>query len=274
MSEFQKDNSFDLNNISAYKLSIQVNLDGFSFFILNNEETRLLAWQYTTVTISSENFIARRLKEWIESEKILCENFNSVNVTYFSGEFTCIPEALFEENKNHSEFRLLFPDLVNQKIVSFRDEKSKTFLLCAIPANLEQLLIQQFNNYTLTHPVQHLIKGLHEIESTSGNRVAIWLDIKKFFITIVRNNQINLVNRFNYLNSNDILYYTILTLKQLEISPQKSFLYLSGHLDKKGDLVVKLNKYFGLVEFLKPNKGLKFDPGKMNIPRHKLISLF
>ncbi len=272
MAEFSADKSFDLNNTSKYNLSIQVSLDGFSFLIL--DKNRLLAWKNTVAKISSEKFVARRLLEWLDSEKVLQKKFNTVEVTCFFRKFTCIPEAFFEEDKKQKVFELLFPDLTSQNIVVFRTDKSVDRLLCAIPDNLEKLLFKQFGDYLLAHPVQHLISGLQQVKTVSENKMAIWVGSKELFITIIKNEQVQLVNQFSFSNSNDALYFAVSALKQIGISPHKTSLYLSGYLDGKKDLMVKMDKYFGRVDYLKPNEEWKLDAEKFEIPQHQLISLF
>ncbi|MFW6257315.1 MAG: DUF3822 family protein [Prolixibacteraceae bacterium] len=272
MVEFITDNSFDLNNTSAYNLSIQVSLDGFSFLIL--DKNRLLAWKNTVAKISSEKFIARRLREWLDSEEVLQKKFNDVGVTYFSRKFTCIPEAFFEEDKKEKVCELLFPDLTGQNIVACRTDKSVDRLLCAIPDNLEKLLIKQFSNYLLAHPVQHLTAGLQQVKTASENQMAIWLGAKNLFVTIIKNEQVQLVNQFSFSNSNDVLYFVFSALKQIGISPHKTSLYLSGYPDGTKDLLIKMNKYFERIDFLKPNEEWKLDAENLEIPKHQLISLF
>ena len=274
MSEYQKDNSFDLNNTSAYKLSIQISLDGFSFFILDDNNNRLLAWKKTTVTISNENFISRRFTEWQESEELLKKDFRQVEVMYFSPQFTWVPQNYYQKEKNYRLFETLFPETESQKLISVPATDSNDRLLFAVPVDLTDFIKQSFNNLSLNHPVCALLKGLEQADSELDNCLTVWIGVKDFYLVVKKNKKVQVINVFSYIAGNDILYYIISALKQLEISPNKSHLFLSGRLDKVGDLIVKINAYFAEVDYLGPNKELRFNPENVVIPKHQLISLF
>jgi len=273
MSDLVTDSIFDLNKTTVYKLSIQVSLDGFSFFVLDVADNRLLAWCKKSVTISNFSFIARRFEEWLHDEELFQQAFNEVEVVFFSDKFTLVPNNFFEDSQKTELLKLLH-DEANNPSVLYDALDLQYKLVFSVPTPFYNLLNQKFSNHSVHHPLQRLLQGMEKTESKRDKKMALWIGTRFFYLMVLNQGVIQVVNAFSFAVGNDILYFSLSTIKQLDLAPQDVNVYLSGQMDKIGDLVVKLNKYFNQVDFLKPDKYLKYNPEKVVIPKHQLVSLF
>src|SRR5680860_695844 len=102
------DKSFDLKKTNNYILSIQVSLGGFSFSVVQPQNNQLLVLKHTPLKISKEQFLTRRLKEWINSEEILQKNYRNCRLIVFTEKFTLLPEHLFFEEKSREIMQLFY----------------------------------------------------------------------------------------------------------------------------------------------------------------------
>lgn len=273
MSDLVTDSLFDFNKTTEYKLSIQVNLDGFSFFVLDTTDNRLLAWCKKSVTISNLSFVARRLEEWLNEEELLQHSFKEVKVLFFSEKFTLVPDNIFEDSQKTELLELMHPNIKNQSV--FHDALNSDYrLLYSVPTSMYKLLNKNFNNCSLHHPLFYLVSGMEKMESKKDKKMALWIGSSFFYLLLLNKGVIQIVNAFNFATGNDILYFSLSAIKQLDFAPKNVNVFLSGQMDKIGDLIVKLNKFFDPVDFLKPDKYLKYNPEKVVIPKHQLISLF
>ncbi|MBK6285166.1 MAG: DUF3822 family protein [Draconibacterium sp.] len=104
MSDFINDGLFEIAKTKNYILSIQVCLDGFSFLIVDPNEKQIVAIKNSPIKISNENLLARHLKEWLTSEALLKNQFESVRLIYYSENFTLVPKEYYAEKSKKFGF--------------------------------------------------------------------------------------------------------------------------------------------------------------------------
>jgi hypothetical protein len=271
MHDLITDQSFELKNTSEYKLSIQVSLDGFSFFITHKTQRRLLALKNTRVTISSEKFIARRFAEWANSEEILSKPFSEVAICFITPKFTFIPNQLYEKKKENSIVSLLFDAQVNSQIINNSIDGLQSTLLFSIPVELKNEFDKVFNNYTLIHTGTVLTQQTLQLISNQETSLTLCFSSNNFLLFLQKEGSLILANNFDYNHPNDVLYFALTALKQNNLVPRQCKVLISGQIEKESEYIDLLKNYFGQTYFLLPD--LKFTPEALNEPLHQFISL-
>jgi len=271
MHELITDKSFELKNTNEYKLSIQVSLDGFSFFVTHKTERQLLALKNTPATISSEKFLARRFAEWASSEEILSKPFSSVIICFITPKFTLVPNELYDKNKESSIVNLLFNAQVNSQIIDNTVDGLNTNFLFSIPVELKNEFDKFFKKYALIHAGTVLTQQAQQIISNEETDLTLFFSPDRFFLFIQKENNLLLANSFAYNHPNDVLYFVLSAIKQNNIKPQQCKLLISGQIEKEGEYITLLKNYFAQSYFLLPD--LKTTPEKLNEPLHQFISL-
>ena len=135
MHEFFEE-SIDLENTFEYILSIQVSLNGFSFSILYPIENKVLAFKNSPLKISNSGLLARRFKDWYESEEILHRNYQHTKLIVFSDKFTLIPEHLATPSSKEEVSHILFQDGSKLKFAENMVKPLKAKLLFTLPEGL------------------------------------------------------------------------------------------------------------------------------------------
>lgn len=248
--------SFDLEKTNEYILSIQISLDGFSFSVYNPEENKVIAFKCSPIKISGLNLILRHFSEWVEAEEILQKNYLKTSLIYFTTEFSLIPESLFNSKLVHEatnrlteESKLKTP-IINS--IDGLDTPAKIFFY--IPTDLNELIQQKFTSATLIHPVQLVIKSIPE--SIKKNKVVLLYNKKSSLIIASRNNQILLANGFSTNHPNDLVYYILNTLMQLNLNLKESELFIAEALVKDEKTEQLLHPYFTDISYLLPPETL------------------
>ncbi|SHJ69125.1 Protein of unknown function [Tangfeifania diversioriginum] len=271
MHDLITDQSFEPKNISEYKLSIQVSLDGFSFFVTHKTERRLLALKSTRVTISSEKFLARRFAEWANSEEILSKPFSSVTICFITPKFTLVPNELYEKNKASSLVNLLFDAQVKSQIIANAIDELSTTLLFSIPVELKNEFDKVFNSYTLIHTGKVLAQQSLQLIGPQETGLTLFFSPDNFSLFLHKEGTLILTNSFTYSHPNDVLYYSLTALKQYKIAPKQCKVLISGQIEKESDYITLLKNYFGQTYFLLPD--FESTPEPLNEPLHQFISL-
>ena len=250
MFDFITDDSFDYDKTKQYILSIQVSLDGFSFLMFHSGENKIVAFKNIPLKISSENLLARRLKEWLESEVLLKKPFESVRVLFFAESFTLVPDEYFEEEYLQNLTSVLFYENACTRTVKNKIDSLNAHLIFPIHAEIIETIHQFFpENLEITHPVAKIIQ--RPPESKKRNNAVIILSGKYFFMTVIRNNILLLASGFQAIHQNDLVYNVLNAFQQLEIARSETDLYVAGSLKQYAEIEDLLRPYFESIGTLK-----------------------
>lgn len=242
--------SFDLEKTNEYTLSIQISLDGFSFSVYNPQENKVIAFKCSPIKISGLNLILRHFSEWVEAEELLQKNYLKTSLIYFTTEFSLIPESLFISKLVHEATNRLTEEnkLKTPVINSIEGLNTLAKILFYIPTDLAEFIKQKFSSSELIHPVQFVIKSIPD--SSKNNKVILLYNKKSSLMVASRNNQILLANGFNINHSNDLVYYTLNTLMQLNLNLKETELFIAEALVKDEKTEQLLHPYFADISDL------------------------
>lgn len=243
---------FQIENTFEYILSIQVSLNGFSFSILCPTNKKILVFKSVSLKISSDKLIARRLKEWYQSENILQKTFQKTRVIIFSNKFTIVPKTLHKNQLNDELAHILFKESSG---LQFAENLIKTIdakLLFTLPEDFHQIIGETIGECEITHPIKSLINNLPE--NTSKNSLILLFNDTDLFLVLEEDKKLLLANSFSINHANDAVYFVLTTLAQMEISAKNTKLYSAGKSPFFNDTSKSFEKYFSSVELFLPAK--------------------
>jgi hypothetical protein len=264
------DDTFDLENTKHYNLSIQVSLGGFSFSIVDPQKNQLVVLKHIPLKISSEVFIARRLTECIETEKLLQNTFQKTKIIVFTEKFTLIPEHLFvaEEKKNmlHSLFEISDENRIEENSL----EKFKTKLLFSLPDKLETVFGENNPGFSFVHPLSVIAGQLPPIKKEYG-LVALF-EHAFLYTFFYKNAEILHANRFSIKHMNDAVFFLITIFNQLKINRNETELFVAGSLNIPDEPEKITGSYFREISLL-DQPGIIIKPEFKNKRPYKLFPL-
>jgi len=268
MFSLKTDPSFDYNQTEEYKLSIQVNPDGFSFSVLQRNKPKLMALGSFPVTVSSEKFLGRRFEEWFETQELLQKKYAETRVSCYSPKFTLIPSDFYAYQKQDQVVALNFGE---QKENTVRDNylpDLKANLVFIIPNALVEAFNKIFPDCPIHHPVALLHQTIQERYSEEKNKLLLALYFQKtsFGLLIYQNGQLLQNNNFSYSHQNDVVFYVLSVLKALKISSFETLLLLAGHVKQNDAVHSLLSGYFEKTTFLNPS--FPYNKNVFNEPLH------
>ncbi|NQU54940.1 MAG: DUF3822 family protein [Bacteroidetes bacterium] len=272
MFEFVTDESFDLEKTYEYILSIQVCLDGFSFSVVCPTENRLLAFKSTSLKISSNSLIARNFKEWATSEALLQKPFKKIRIVVFSNKYTLIPEQYSNKELKLEIPKILFDENNELEIAENVINKLEARLVFALPAGINRIFTEQFGECEIIHPLK-VIANQHS-NAEKGLSLLLILDSENIYITLFNKNTVLLSNSFKQAHANDVVYYVLTVLKQLEIEPQTTELLYIGKSEIENDAINVLKKYFYKTDILSATNPIQIDDKIQLQPIHHHFILF
>ena len=195
---------------------------------------------------------------YIENENSLKSNpikkENSYNIHVDTSSFTLIPEQIFK-NINPSEIHTFLGRDENE--YSFQEyflPKENAYLIWTIEKNQLQNLESHYPASDLLHFSSFLLNDNHY-----KNEVRFFKTASFIYISAIKNQKLQLVNRFKIEGLDDVLYYVLSVIKESDLINQSFDIIEIGMIDR--EIESKLKSIFGskLAEFYH-QKPLKLKP--------------
>lgn len=225
----------------------------FLFWLSTHPKKKIVARKNTILKISSENLLARRLKEWLESENLLKNPFKIVRLFIFTESFTMVPEEYFED-KGHQELTsVIFQENAGNKIIENKIESLNARLIFPVLSEIIEVLHFFFNeNPEIIHPFAKLLHA--PVKSKKINSAVIISTRKYFFLTVTRNNKLLLANSFQTAHQNDLVYNVLNTFQQLETARSETELFIANGIFDSAEIIGLLQPYFENISLLKTDE--------------------
>ncbi len=269
------DKSLDKENTRNYHLSIQTDLNGFSFCILDIEKKIYLGLrQYQLEDIySTENYVDN-LTEIFTEDNLLNSQFKSCSFIYLTQKSTLIPESFFDKSnlRAYFEFNQSLDEL-DEIHFNFVNEIN-AYNIFTIPHYIVNEVVNRLKNAKLFHQVSPFIKSIFK-KGTGYENECVYVNMNNKFIDIAvaARNKLLLYNTFQFQKETDLLYFVLYIYNQLNLDTRKNKLYISGEHSDKTRYYNELKKYVTTVKYLEPVDFL-FSDVLEKYDKYKFLNLF
>ena len=243
----------DLKKYSdSLQLSIQVNLNGFSFCIYPDEGSKILAFRhYNFAQSEMQEDLLYNTREILNKDELLRFFFKNVDVIYTGRKSTLVPDEFFksENLKSILEFNQPIDELDEIHFNSIQGCKSQ--LVFAIPNYFTSLVLDKFPGAVFLNQATPLLNyALSDREGSGKERVIVQLNKDFFDLIIMREGKLKLYNTFLYVSSTDLVYFILYACKQITINLKKTPLYFLGEYTTQKSLISESSLYLPSLELL------------------------
>jgi len=253
---------FDKNKTNHYELSIQVSLDGFSFFVFSDEHKKVLAGKNTLVKISSPKLVSNHFYDWFNTEPLLKLPYQKVNIFIFEECFTLIPDTKNPELFNRFSAELLTNPEGDRYQFQNQINGFGAMLHFGVLGNLVNTVNSLFSAVEWTHPVSVL---LNSFPASEKSNTGILLQSQHFFFLLLkRKNQLLLANCFRAEHASDLVYYLLNTFSQLGISRNITQMFVAEKTNNMQHIGKLLAPYFPAVSDLNTNLNYEDPAAEIN----------
>lgn len=262
-----KNSNTSLKTIKDNRLSIQFNLDGFSFSIYNltsQKDVYFREYNFENSQTSPENLLVK-VEEIFKTDTYLQKDFLSVIVIHQNNLSTLVPNRFFNEEEltTYLNFNIktLATDFITFDNIDALDSKN-----IYVPyVNINNYLFHNFGEFEYKHHSTVLIEKL--IKSNPFKEKTMYVNVSKTALDIVvlENNKLLLSNTFSYNSKEDFIYYILFVAEQLNIDANYFPLYFMGQITLKSDTYKTTYTYIKNVFFLESTNTIF---NELDIPSH------
>ncbi len=241
----------DLKNYyDTAEISIQVNLNGFSFCIHSTDDNRIHAFrQYSFRQVLLQEDLLNNISDILYKDDLLRLHYKKVRVIYTGRKSTLVPDEFFSMDKLKSilEFNQPIDDLDEIHYNAIAGCRSQ--LAFTIPTYFAGLITDKFPGagfYSQASPL--LTYSLSGEEKALTGSVIVQLNKDFFDIIVNAENRLKLYNTFLYVDASDLLYFILYVCRQLKIDTKQTPFYFTGEYSSDDALIREIRPYIPLIQ--------------------------
>jgi hypothetical protein len=262
-----------LNSHNIKDLSIQISLSGLSFCVLNRSSTTIEFLKHKGFDKKVNPFeLLEHLKICLTTHSELNQLFASVHVIYQNELSNLVPKALFVESQaaDYLKFnsKILKSDFISHDVIAINDSVN-----VYVPyININNFIYETFGEFEYKHASTILIDTILQKETRSDD-ATLYLNINQqhFELVAIKDKKLMLYNSFEFSTKEDVIYYLLFTIEQLQLNPETIKLKLMGTIEKDDQLYEIIYTYVRFVEFYTPNYQFEFKPELKPIHQHHSV---
>ncbi|HYW96790.1 MAG TPA: DUF3822 family protein [Bacteroidales bacterium] len=238
---------YNINKTITYRLSIQLNPDGFSVLIADAHKNILFLLHR-----KGENFgdNLSEFKDNMDLYPVTNLRFARSVILVNTTEFTLVPSEYYSEDLRELYIRFSHPLMDFEQVMTNRLENPDARLLFKLKEKHIGLIKSFHNSPAIVHSsvpyLEYIMTGYQGEDGLFIHHTGNLLSLSR-----TRNNQLELHNIIEAVDDNDITYHTLNTFKHLGMNRDSDKILYSGTLNENSEAVNILSRYIGQIVPLK-----------------------
>ena len=263
---FFTDESLNPESTEDYILSILISSDEFSFSIMDSENRKIIALFYQYIFSKEPEFQLKKIKTVYDEIDLLNQTYLNTRIFFRTPQkTTLVPNDAYVPYLIEDFFKLAHIPSSNGKVLSS--------------------FVPTFNSYAvyeINGPVIDFICEKHQHANLYNDLVASAynIDLQHPFlkVTILREQVVILAvsegntfyNSYYYEGENDLLYYTIGAVKNLNL--ETDTIYLEGIINNRESIFYRFKQYFNTLKIV--NTEARLAGPLQHLPDSRFVTLF
>ena len=171
-----------------------------------------------------------------------------------SSKFTIIPSVFFNKQDIKGLANTLFEDANSLEISHQYIPEIDSQLVFGVNKNLIESLRYKIGHFEISHHFSSLI-STYKLRYTKEKTSSVFIQYHqtKFTLALFEGNKLTHFNVFDFMSSEDILYFTYYTMDQFDFSTSDSIIHIGGDFKDSKIVLTQLQKFTKTIYHLEPN---------------------
>jgi hypothetical protein len=237
----KKDDSFDPSRTGNYDLLVRLDEWTFSYSVRDSVTGRFIVLES----------LKQNLEEILVQLPLLRQPFRSARILVENNKFTLVPVLLYEESEKENLLDFSVDRDNREIILADRLIHPELYNLYAVPGKMSEGIAHAFPQAKICHLSTALIESLWigYKNQLSGRKVFIHVRERNFDLLVFDGIQLHYCNAFPFAMPEDLAYYVIFVMEQLDLNPEETGAVLMGDVERRSPVFELLFRYIRHVEF-------------------------
>lgn len=238
---------------SYKKLSIQISLNGLSFFVLDTITQKILLSESIDFNTETTPYLLQKeLKKILLKHKLSTEQFHEVVVVHKNDMFCLVPKPLFDDTELPNYLKFNTKLLANDQI-TYDELENHDIISVYVPfTNINNFIFDLYGAFNYLHHSTVVLQSF--LNQKIGSKPICYCHVGKnsFELGVFDQKRLLLFNQFNYSSKEDFLYYVLFTYEQLGLDIEIVKLKLFGAIEEDDELFNICYQYIKKVVVFEP----------------------
>jgi len=243
---------FDIEKLNQYILSCEISESSFYCEVLDSADNQLVTSEkYNFPEVKGSISITQYLESIYETHDFLKSlKWKFVEIIIDNQSFTLVPLDLFKKEYTTFYWQLARGMLISDDM-EINTHTHEDLRIVNVYGSSRELYNWLSNTYplvdmTFKHKTSQLID--FGVLTSKAQTAFIYFGNHHFTMVISANGILKFCNRFTYKTSQDLVYYVLFTLNELEIEPDEIFLKLYGNIKEQSEDFELISQYLNNIK--------------------------
>ena len=264
------DRLFDQALTSQYSLSIRIDPDGLSFSVYSHLVSRYiglesLTLQNSTAFQSAESakaLFSDHLSRFLNQHAWILKPFRHTCIIVNSLNYTLIPHVLYDPSQKETYLQFVHSQAESYKFYDHFLNSAEAWVVFSVHKSIVEIIEQYFDSARILHHAGAMIETILPRYRHSEFRNPVFVNVRdgSFDIIVLKEGKLYYCNSFDWKANEDLVYFLIFVLDQLDLNPENVPVLLSGSIDPASPLFELLQRYIRHVDLIKnpeaPKQGI------------------
>lgn len=247
-------------SIQCY-LCLEIGISGFAFAVYHKKKNIFLALESFSFGNSRNEIEIIPLLEQISLEnKWLNLSFSKTIILINNGCNTLVPNALFSESEKKAYLK--FNHAVEDDSSVYHDylKNAQAVNVYATPTLLTNFIEKKWPKAKMIHYASCVNEALGNQFKNRTNSKTLFINLrdKSFDIIYFKDAKFFFYNNFKYNTKEDFIYFSLVVMEQLSLSPEETKILLAGKITEDSGIFTMLHQYVRHLQFIKRNESYKY----------------
>lgn len=246
-----RDETLDPDNPAAYNLYFTASPAGLRLGVADVRRNKFVALEEYAAPDTGTSVAAQLLALAPEHDLLSRSGWNQVRLAVQNRAFTLLPAPLFRAGDETAHLQLHHAlDLQRESVHHYTHSGLDITSLFAADRSLTSWFQQAHPTGRLVHQTSALLQGVaHQSEQGSPRRIYLSLGHQEVTVLAMNGKQPEFCNVFPFSTPEDLIYYTILVMQELQLNPDQDMVMVWGDLMHDSELFTILRKYIRNLRF-------------------------
>lgn len=247
---YLRDELLDVSRLGGCNLYLAVGPAGVRVGVVDVRRNKFVVLEdYATQTGTAAIDVLRALS--VQHDLVGQPGWNQVRLTVQNRAFTLLPTPLFSPGDESTYLRLHHAlDPAHEAVGAYRHAGLDVVSVFAVDKPVADWLGTTYPAARLVHHTSALLEGVvHQTEAGGPRRTYLNVGPQELTVLVVRNKRPEFCNVFAFTTPEDLIYYTILVMQELQLNPDQDPVVVWGDLTHDSELFTILRKYIRHVRF-------------------------
>jgi len=239
----------ELEKTKENRLSIQADLNGFSFSVVNDSANKVLFLYQSDFSCERGHydFFLKNTAQLIDSFTLLSSTFKKVNIIVDTCKYALVPMQLYKEEDSFQHLSKLHSLDEFDEIDTVVVPGQGIVILFAVNSTLINQIKKVQPEFRLFPSIYPMILQASDFQDHNK----IFFKYHKGHIHLIAYEGLRLVycNSFPAIHFNTALYFLLLAQRQVQFNPELTTVYVSGNL--KDFEIMDISKYFSKIKYFR-----------------------